>query len=114
MVPVSDLELSLHAAKEGGYALERITVIPYGSELEIAAVSFVGSWWRRTEVRVRKVACACARAGAHAWRGWLRPLHGALLSRSSHVAPLSRSSLLAWMRGKLEICRRSSSQVSGT
>ena len=51
IVPVSDLELSRHAAQEGGYKIELITVTPYGSELEIAAVSFVGSWWQRTQVR---------------------------------------------------------------
>ena len=50
IVPVSDLELSRHVAKEGGYDVEKMTVIPYGSVLEIEAVSFVGSWWRRTEV----------------------------------------------------------------
>ena len=61
IVPVSDLELSRHAAQEGGYQIEPITVTPYGSELEIAAVSFVGSWWQRTEVRhcPWSLACTC-------------------------------------------------------
>jgi len=77
IVPVSDAELVLHAAKEGGYEIgefcrslrrrrgstlfpfhspsrsaspETISVRPYGSELEVAAVAFVASWWRRTKV----------------------------------------------------------------
>jgi hypothetical protein len=79
IVPVSQAELSLHAAKEGGYELKPILVRLYGSDLEVDAVAFVSSWWRRTQADLNpsEAYLELIRSGAAArglcpdYRAWL-------------------------------------------
>ena len=50
IVPLSNIEIMRHADKEAGYILLPVIVRLYGSSLELNAVTFVSSFWRRTAV----------------------------------------------------------------
>lgn len=53
IVPLSSIEIMRHADKEAGYILLPVIVRLYGSSLELNAVTFVSSFWRRTAVDLK-------------------------------------------------------------